>query len=240
MDLPRIDRTVLPTCAGRSLNDVKVCVVPPGKRIEDGTGVTIRHGIHPGPFGAFLLALTDEGICALSFLRGRGPRAAVEALRKEWPAAKHVEDPKGTKKVADRIFGGPPPAGTPPLNVIVKGTDFRIKVWRALVRIPAGSVVSYEDVAVRVGAPKAVRAVGNAVGRNPVAFLIPCHRVVRKTGALGGYGGGTARKRALLARERAADAAPRESPGIPACGNSTVPFRRVPVRSRLPDPLPNR
>jgi AraC family transcriptional regulator of adaptative response/methylated-DNA-[protein]-cysteine methyltransferase len=125
----------------------------------------------------------------------------VEALRKEWAGSRLVEDPNTTKTVSDRIFVHPRQAGALPLNVIVKGTNFQIKVWEALLRIPAGSVAAYEDVAARIGTPKAVRAVGNAVGRNPVAFLIPCHRVLRKTGAFGGYGGGVARKKAILAWE---------------------------------------
>jgi len=180
---------------------VNVYAVTPGELKEKGAGLTIRHGVHRGPFGDFLLAITGKGICALSFLGQRGARGAVEALRKEWAGSRLVEDTKATKSVADRIFASPGQAGAPPLNVIVKGTNFQIKVWEALLRIPAGGVVAYEDVAARIGAPKAVRAVGNAVGRNPVAFLIPCHRVLRKTGAFGGYGGGGTRKKAILAWE---------------------------------------
>lgn len=180
---------------------VKVYAVTPGELREEGAGITIRHGVHSGPFGDFLLGVTDKGICALSFLRESGAGEAVEALRKEWAGSRLVLDPKATKTVADRIFDPLRRGGAPPLNVIVKGTNFQIKVWEALLRIPAGSVASYGDVAARIGTPNAVRAVGNAVGRNPVAFLIPCHRVLRKTGAFGGYGGGAARKKAILAWE---------------------------------------
>lgn len=180
---------------------VNVYAVTPGELREEGAGITIRHGVHSGPFGDFLLGVTDKGICALSFLRESGAGEAVEALRKEWAGSRLVLDPKATKTVADRIFDPLRRGGAPPLNVIVKGTNFQIKVWEALLRIPAGSVASYGDVAARIGTPNAVRAVGNAVGRNPVAFLIPCHRVLRKTGAFGGYGGGAARKKAILAWE---------------------------------------
>jgi len=207
--LLRASRNVLEAAWGAGLSGpgrlhdliVSVYAVTPGELKQEGAGLTIRHGIHRGPFGEFLLAVTGKGICALSFLDRRDARDAVEALGREWAGSRLVEDPKTTKAVADRLFAPPRQAGTAPLNVIVKGTNFQVKVWEALLRIPAGSVAAYEDVAARVGAPNAVRAVGNAVGRNPVAFLIPCHRVLRKTGAFGGYGGGVARKKAILAWE---------------------------------------
>jgi AraC family transcriptional regulator of adaptative response/methylated-DNA-[protein]-cysteine methyltransferase len=182
---------------------VNVHGVTPGELKNGGAGLTIRYGVHAGPFGAFFLAVTEKGVCALSFLSGKNAGEAVAELRKTWGEAKLVEDPKGTKAVAGRIFGPPAREGSSPLNVIVRGTNFQVKVWEALVRIPPGSVVSYEDIAARIGAPRAVRAVGTAVGRNPVAFLIPCHRVIRKTGAFGNYGGGTARKKAMLGWEAA-------------------------------------
>jgi AraC family transcriptional regulator of adaptative response/methylated-DNA-[protein]-cysteine methyltransferase len=182
---------------------VNVYAVSPGELKEEGAGITIRHGVHPTPFGECLIATTGKGICALSFLSGRGSGEAVSELRKEWGGANLVPDPKPTKAVADRIFDPARRAGGPPLNVFVKGTNFQVRVWEALLRIPPGCVASYEDVAARVGSPAAVRAVGTAVGRNPVAFLIPCHRVIRKTGAFGKYGGGAARKKAILAWEAA-------------------------------------
>jgi len=182
---------------------VNVYAVTPGELREEGAGVTIRYGVHPGPFGRFFLAVTGKGICALSFLPGRDAGPAEEDLRKRWRNAKRIADPVRTKAVADRIFRLPPREGDPALTVIVKGTNFQVKVWEALVRIPPGFVASYEDIAVRAGAPRAARAVGNALAGNPVAFLIPCHRVIRKTGAFGNYGGGTARKKAMLAWEAA-------------------------------------
>lgn len=182
---------------------VKVYAVTPGELREKGEGLTIRYGVHPSPFGDCLLAVTDKGICALSFLSDRRVGDAVEELRQQWGKAKLVEDRKRTKAVAGRIYDPSRRGSAPPLAVIVKGTNFQVKVWEALVRIPPGGAVSYEEIAARIDAPGAVRAVGNAVGRNPVAFLIPCHRVIRKTGAFGEYGGGSTRKKAILAWEAA-------------------------------------
>ncbi len=182
---------------------VSVCAVSPGELRERGAGVTIRYGVHNGPFGPFFLAITGRGICALTFLSGRSARGALRDLRANWSKARLIADRRGTQAVARRIFGPPRPKGAPALNVIVRGTNFQVKVWEALLRIPPGFVVSYEDVAAWVGAPRAARAVGSAVAANPVAYLVPCHRVIRKTGAYGNYGGGTARKKAMLARESA-------------------------------------
>jgi AraC family transcriptional regulator of adaptative response/methylated-DNA-[protein]-cysteine methyltransferase len=169
--------------------------------------------VHPSPFGFCLVAATDKGICSLSFLSGLRHREAVIHLRKQWRRATFIEDRSTTKAVVYRIFDPSRRAGDPPLNVIMKGTNFQVRVWEALVRIPPGFVASYEDVAARVGAPAAVRAVGNAVSRNPVAFLVPCHRVIRKTGAFGGYRGGAARKKAMLAWEASRFRGRDEGPG---------------------------
>jgi len=182
---------------------VNVYAVTPGELKEEGAGLTIRYGVQPTPFGDCLLAITDKGICALSFLYKRGAGWAVKELRKRWGRATLIEDRKATKAVAERIFDPSRQEGVPPLNVMVKGTNFQVKVWEALVRIPPGCAASYEDIAARIDAPGAVRAVGNALARNPVAFLIPCHRVIRKTGAFGDYQGGKARKKAILAWEAA-------------------------------------
>ena len=182
---------------------VNVYAVTPGEMKDEGAGLTIRYGVHTSPFGDYLLAITGKGICAFSFLTGRGPGEAANELRRRWGRARLIEDPKATSAVADRIFIPSRRRSAPPLNVFVKGTNFQVKVWEAIVRIPPGFVSSYEDIAARVGAPGAVRAVGNALARNPVAFLVPCHRVIRKTGAFGNYGGGAARKKAILAWEAA-------------------------------------
>lgn len=182
---------------------VNVYAVTPGELKEEGAGLTIRYGAHPSPFGDFLLAVTGRGICALEFLSGRSKGEAVEELRTRWGNATIVLDPGATNAVAERIFVPSLRRSAPPLNVIVRGTNFQVKVWEALVRIPPGYAASYEEIASRIGARRAVRAVGSAIGRNPVAFLIPCHRVLRKTGDFGEYGWGPARKKAILAWEAA-------------------------------------
>lgn len=182
---------------------VNVYAVTPGELKTDGAGLTIRYGVHPSPFGDCLLAATDKGICDLSFLPGRHAGEAEALLRSRWGKATLVRDPKATKTVVDRIFERPRREGAPPLKVAVRGTNFQVKVWEAILRIPPGYAASYEDIAERIDAPGAVRAVGTALGRNPVAFLVPCHRVIRKTGAFGNYGGGPIRKKAMLAWEAA-------------------------------------
>ena len=182
---------------------VNVYAVTPGELKVEGAGLTIRYGVHPTPFGDCLLATTDKGICDLSFLSGLSAGEAAAELRKRWRGAKLVMDPKTTKTVVDRIFDRPQREGTFPLNVIVKGTNFQVKVWEAIVRIPPGYAATYQEIAARIEAPGAVRAVGNALGQNPVAFLVPCHRVIRKTGAFGNYRGGSIRKKAILGWEAA-------------------------------------
>ena len=209
--LLRESRNVLDAAYGAGLSGpgrlhdliVNVYAVTPGELKEEGAGITIRYGVHPSPFGDCLLAITDKGICALAFLPGRSKGEAVEELRTRWGNANLVLNPKVTKSVAERIFVPSRRGGAPPLNVIVRGTNFQVKVWEALLRIPPGCAASYEEIAARIGARKAVRAVGSAIARNPVAFLIPCHRVIRKTGAFGEYGWGPARKKAMLAWEAA-------------------------------------
>jgi len=182
---------------------VNVYAVTPGELRDQGAGIQIRYGVHPGPLGRFFIATTARGVCALSFVRGDDAREALDDLRGRWGNADRVHDPEGTKAVARRIFARPGRGGPSRLSVIVRGTNFQVKVWEALVRIPPGFLASYEEVAAAVGAPRAVRAVGSAVGANPVAFLIPCHRVIRKSGAFGNYGGGAARKMAMLGWEAA-------------------------------------
>lgn len=182
---------------------VNVYAVTPGDLKGEGAGLTIRYGIHASPFGDCFLAATEKGICALSFLPGDRPGEAVEGLRKGWRKARLVEDRKAAKAAADRIFDPSRRRDARPLNAVVRGTNFQVRVWEALVRIPPGYAASYENIAARIGVPGAVRAVGNAVAGNPVAFLIPCHRVIRKAGAFGEYGGGAARKKAILVWEAA-------------------------------------
>jgi AraC family transcriptional regulator of adaptative response/methylated-DNA-[protein]-cysteine methyltransferase len=176
--------------------------VTPGEYKSRGEGLAIGYGFHPTPFGEAMLASTAKGICALYFVSTGSREEVLTRLRNEWRNAGIVSDQDGTGRISERIFASASKAEAPP-TLYVRGTNFQIKVWEALLAIPAGRVSTYEDVARRIGAPGAARAVGNAVGRNPIAYMIPCHRVIRKTGELGGYHWGTARKRLILAWEAA-------------------------------------
>ncbi len=193
------------------LHDLMVTLeaVSPGEFRTGGAGLVIRWGVHETPFGDCLVAATARGICALEFLAGRPAAEAVEELAANWPAAELQRQPAATEPLVGRIFpaGAASPSGA--FHLLVRGTNFQLRVWQALLRIPAGAVTSYGDLARRLGKPGAARAVGGAVGRNPVSYLIPCHRVVREATGLGHYRWGAARKHALLAWEaaRAAGAA---------------------------------
>jgi AraC family transcriptional regulator of adaptative response/methylated-DNA-[protein]-cysteine methyltransferase len=175
--------------------------VTPGEFKARGKGLTITYGFHSSPFGECLIALTGRGICWLAFVRSGSRPALLSELKNAWKKARLIEDPSGTRPLAARIYDPAMWKSSNPIPVLVKGTNFQIKVWEALLRIPVGTVVTYEDIALHIGLPKAVRAVGNAVGKNPVSFVIPCHRVVRKTAEFGNYGGGPARKKAMLGWE---------------------------------------
>jgi AraC family transcriptional regulator of adaptative response/methylated-DNA-[protein]-cysteine methyltransferase len=181
--------------------------VTPGEFKVRGKGLTITYGLHHSPFGECLIAQTDRGICWLSFVRNGNRQALLAEFTAAWRNARILEDRAATKALVARIYNPAMWRSSSPLPVLVKGTNFQIKVWEALLRIPVGTVVTYEDVALLIGFPKAVRAVGNAVGKNPVSFVIPCHRVVRKTADFGNYGGGPARKKAMLGWEAAIRAA---------------------------------
>ena len=171
----------------------------PGEYKQQGAGLAIRYGIHPTPFGEALLLLTERGIAGMSFV-DRDREAAIEEARAAWPLSRLVEDRRATKVVIERLFEGAD--GGPP-RLLLRGTNFQVKVWSALLRVPAGRVVSYLDLASAIGQPRAVRAVGNALAHNPLGYLVPCHRVIRATGALGDYRWGQTRRRALLAWEAA-------------------------------------
>ena len=176
----------------------------PGEYRQGGAGVEIVWGRHDSPFGEMTIAATPRGICGVWFATS-GARGGVAELAGRWPEATLVEDPSRTARYVERIFGtGARGAGVERLALVVRGTPFQVKVWEALLRIPEGAVATYGDIAAAIGHPKAVRAVGSAVGDNPIAYLIPCHRVIRSTGDFGNYGGGPARKRAMLFLETAA------------------------------------
>lgn len=172
--------------------------VTPGDWKARGTGVRIDYGVHETPFGAALLAATERGVCAIRF--APDVPAEVERLRGEWPGAELVHAPARTAAMAASAFAPEPGASLP---LYVRGTNFQVQVWRALLEVPEGAVLSYEELAERVDRPRAVRAVASAVASNPVAYLIPCHRVIRKVGAFGQYRWGADRKRAILAWESA-------------------------------------
>lgn len=184
------------------LHDLLVTLhaVTPGELKAGGAGLTLRYGVHPSPFGAFLLVMSPRGVCALSFIDGDA-EAALAPVRADWPAAALVEDPAATAPAAQALFARAQPAQ--PVALWVRGSNFQVKVWEALLRLPPGGLVSYQTLAERIGRPGAARAVGNAVGSNPIAFLIPCHRVIRASGVIGDYRWGSTRKRALLAWEQA-------------------------------------
>ena len=187
------------------LHDLFVAIeaMTPGEYKSRGGGLRITYGIHPTPFGPCLLATTERGICGLSFHGREDCGRAVKNLKSQWPGATFSEGPALTGPLVNRIFHSARAAAGRPLNLFLKGTNFQIKVWQALLKIPTGAVVSYEDLAVLLRRPGSARAVGSAVARNPVAFIIPCHRVIQKFGAAGDYRWGSARKKAILAWEAA-------------------------------------
>ncbi len=177
--------------------------VTPGEFKAQGAGLEIGWGFHPSPFGECLMAVTARGISDLMFVQNGGRREALRALRARWPKASLRHDAQRTQSYAEKIFSRSPRARPRELPLLLKGTNFQIKVWEALLRIPPGAVTTYEKVAVAAGRPGAARAAARAVAVNPIAFLIPCHRVIRKIGLPGGYRWGPTRKRAMLAWERA-------------------------------------
>lgn len=177
--------------------------VTPGDYKAQGEDLEIVYGFHPTPFGDCLLAATGKGVCDLIFVRAEDRPQALAALQERWAKANLVEDSGRTRPLVSQIFTWLSGGEAGPLSVHLRGTNFQIKVWEALLRIPSGTVVSYEDVALSIGMPTAARAVSNAVARNPIPVVIPCHRVIRKMGVFGGYRWGAARKKALLGWEAA-------------------------------------
>ena len=167
----------------------------PGDYARKGAGLTISYGWFDTPFGPTLAMATDRGLCGMAFASECPPQAAFDDLHQRWPEASYTEAPAQVRPYVDAAIGG----GDMSLHLL--GAPFQIKVWEALLTIPSGQVTTYSDIATAIGHPKASRAVGTAVGRNPISWLIPCHRVLRKTGALGGYHWGLPVKRALLAYE---------------------------------------
>jgi AraC family transcriptional regulator of adaptative response/methylated-DNA-[protein]-cysteine methyltransferase len=180
---------------------INVDAMTPGEVGRRGEGLLLRYGVHETPFGNAMITATDRGLCALEFLNGGGSEAAIAQLAGRWPLAELREDSRAAGEHAARIFGRGSARDT--LALHLHGTNFQIRVWEALLRVPEGALTSYGAIAERIGAPRAVRAVGTAVGQNPIAYLIPCHRVIRNTGAFGEYRWGASRKRAMLGWESA-------------------------------------
>lgn len=172
----------------------------PGEIKSGGEGLRLRHGFTETPFGDCLVGLSPRGVCRLRFLEPTDRDAVAEEFIREWPRAVHERDDPAAANLLDSVFN---PARPSPmrLKAFVRGTTFQTRVWRALLEIPAGSLTTYGRIAEAVGAPRASRAVGTAVGANPIACLIPCHRVIRETAVIGNYRWGHERKRALIAWE---------------------------------------
>ena len=171
----------------------------PGDYKRDGDGVGIVYGVHPSPFGPCFIGETERGVCALGFADDAASLAPFEDFKQRWCNADFREDHHQTAGTAARIFG----AAGGELALDLRGTNFQLKVWEALLRIPSGAVVSYDALAGALDKPGAARAVGSAVAANPVSYLIPCHRVIRKSGRFHNYYWGPERKRAMLAWEAA-------------------------------------
>jgi AraC family transcriptional regulator of adaptative response/methylated-DNA-[protein]-cysteine methyltransferase len=181
--------------------------VTPGEYKTRGEGIQIACGFHPTPFGQCLIGVTERGICWLSFHDNGSQSGALHDLRSRWAGAKLNEQPKTTGPVVNQIFSNLEKGQKSSLSLLLMGTNFQLKVWNALLRIPRGDLTTYESIGELIDAPKSARAIGSAVGDNRIAYLIPCHRVIRKSGLLGGYHWGEPRKRAMLAWEAARSAA---------------------------------
>jgi AraC family transcriptional regulator of adaptative response/methylated-DNA-[protein]-cysteine methyltransferase len=180
----------------------------PGEVKSGGEEWTIHYGFAESPFGKCLLGEGPRGLCHLGFVE-ESEISGIESLRESWPRAILDRDDRAAARGVDRIFArSVPPSGLAPLRACVRGTAFQLRVWRALLAIPAGALASYGGLATALGQPKAARAIGSAVGRNPLGFLVPCHRVIRETGVVHNYRWGSTRKRAMLAWESAGRSVP--------------------------------
>jgi AraC family transcriptional regulator of adaptative response/methylated-DNA-[protein]-cysteine methyltransferase len=173
----------------------------PGEWKNGGGGMTLHYGFHPSPFGMAIVMTTPRGLAGLAFADSGEEQAALADMTSRWPNATYVEDYLVTAPVAQRIFDPKLWRADQPLRVVLIGTDFEVRVWETLLKIPMGRAVSYSDIANRLNAPKASRAVGAAVGKNPVSFVVPCHRALGKDGKLTGYHWGITRKQAMLGWE---------------------------------------
>jgi AraC family transcriptional regulator, regulatory protein of adaptative response / methylated-DNA-[protein]-cysteine methyltransferase len=175
----------------------------PGDFKRQGAGLKITYGFCESPFGDCLIAATGRGICYLGFVHEDKQSETLGQLFQTWPGSEFTENPERTRSIVNNIFGIERPENSRPLTLYLKGTNFQMNVWKALLNIPEGWAVSYQDIAAHIGSPKAFRAVANAVAINPVAYLIPCHRVIAKSGKIHQYRWGSARKKALFGWEAA-------------------------------------
>jgi AraC family transcriptional regulator, regulatory protein of adaptative response / methylated-DNA-[protein]-cysteine methyltransferase len=173
----------------------------PGEWKSGGEGLTVRFGFHPSPFGNALVMATERGLAGLAFADPGEEEAALLDMKRRWPKAGYVADAARTAPIAQRIFDPTQWRQDRPLRVVLIGTDWEVRVWEALLKIPMGKVATYSGIAGKVCAPAAARAVGTAVGKNPISFVVPCHRVIGKGGDLTGYHWGITRKRAMLGWE---------------------------------------
>jgi AraC family transcriptional regulator, regulatory protein of adaptative response / methylated-DNA-[protein]-cysteine methyltransferase len=180
----------------------------PGEWKNGGTGLILRYGFHPSPFGTAIVIATGRGLAGLAFADPGEEQIAFADMRSRWPNATYVEDSDSTAVLAQRIFDTRLWRQDQPLRVILIGTDFEVRVWETLLKIPMGKAVCYSDIACKINSPKASRAVGAAVGKNPVSFVVPCHRALGKDGKLTGYHWGVTRKQAMLGWEAGRLAAP--------------------------------
>jgi len=173
----------------------------PGEWKNGGAGMTLRFGFHPSPFGTAVVIASGRGLAGLAFADPGEEQAALADMQRRWPRAAYVEDRAGTAGLAQRIFDPKLWRPDQPLRVILIGTDFEVRVWETLLKIPMGRAVCYSDIAATIKSPKASRAVGAAVGKNPISFVVPCHRALGKSGALTGYHWGVTRKQAMIGWE---------------------------------------
>lgn len=176
--------------------------ITPSEYTKQGEGLSIQYSYFLSPFGRAFMAVTERGICKLVFTEPHTPGQPLTEIKSEWPDASFVENHKLIEDMAKKLFS-PENSQRTPISLYVRGTNFQVNVWRALLQIQPGHLVSYGALASAIGKPNASRAVGSAIGANPVALMIPCHRVLRQNGELGGYRWGRIRKQAILAREAA-------------------------------------
>jgi AraC family transcriptional regulator, regulatory protein of adaptative response / methylated-DNA-[protein]-cysteine methyltransferase len=176
--------------------------ITPGEYKTGGAGLTLRFGFHESPFGEAIVVATERGLAGLGFVDAGDRPAALADMQRRWPRAEYVEDAAATAPLARRIFDPLAWRTEQPLRVVLIGTDFEVRVWQTLLRIPLGRATTYSDIAARLGKPSASRAVGAAVGKNPISFVVPCHRVLGRSGALTGYHWGLTRKQAILGWEQ--------------------------------------